>query len=248
MCTTTVQHVNKSVRILAPGESEATRPNVMPPDSQPKSQGGLTAWTGTVYERPMPDSHQYLQSTMPATTPASTPHSMIPPFTSPTAASGLSNPSSFAYGSVPNAAQASSPIPISSSPPAGLQSYNQELARALSNSPDSVVSLTILGGGTGPAHTIPIQSAYGKQSPTSDTVPSTASVPQQEHRSTSATTHKRAFADSPVAERVSPSQVERPPAAPERPSVLGTAFSGSIVERDPFAPSETEEVSLQDCN
>lgn len=169
------------------------------------------------------------------------------------------------------------------------QSQQQQPIRMLSDLSD-VLSLTILGDGTGPAHTIPISSVM---TPT----PAVSSV------STAGTTHKRAFSDdhsdgdsddSPASERqaavhhhkhlkhpppeslesASPPQPALPasggggggafknkrtfadsplvaewqahqqPAGPERPSVMGSAFTGTIVEREPaplpLEPTATE--------
>jgi hypothetical protein len=276
LTSSALQHVNKSVRIMAPGETEAKPPSAYPQQRPPIATGFNSAFTGAVVERavePTPELDSlffgYTQapqhatsSPVPVPTPAASVHHAPPPSSSVLATSPI-GPSSFAYAMPAQQQQPQQPQ----------QYYQQPSLMTLNDGSGGIVSLTVLGSGTGPAHTIPVvpqqlappqqQSVVVPQhhhhhhvgSPPPVIMPfAAASSPVEPHRlpsppsvlaasssTASTTTHKRAFSDSPVVERRTSvggdpfSPIGVAPSAVERPSVVGSAFSGTILEREPTA-------------
>lgn len=289
-----LDHVNKSVRIMAPGEAEAKPPSAYPQQRPPIATGFNSAFTGAVVERavePPPELDSlffgYTQAPQHATSspvpvptpaPAASVFHQAPPLPSSVLATSPVGPSSFAYA-MP--AQQQQP----QQPQQPQQYYQQPSLMTLNDGSGGIVSLTVLGSGTGPAHTIPVvpqqlappqqQSVVVPQhhhhvgSPPPVIMPfAAASSPVEPHRlpsppsvlaasssssTASTTTHKRAFSDSPVVERRTSvggdpfSPIGVAPSAVERPSVVGSAFSGTILEREPtaLAPQAREEDTVQ---
>lgn len=207
---------------MAPGDLEPTPPNA-PPSSQPDKMASFNqVFSGTVFERPVQATPEMdsLFSTYSIPSQMTTPY-VTSPFSTTPLATGLSHTSTFAYPSA-TVPSASSSVSATPAPPLQLQQHNLPQSElTLSDNSDGLISLTVLGGGTGPAHTIPIMPSYGQpQQPTLAQATSTQ------------TTHKRALIDSPIMER----QESADRAFAGRRSVLGGAFTGEIVEREPFPP------------